>query len=238
MPKTAVRKRINKQALFADLGYEPHPGQLEIHLCDAPRRIVACGARWGKTTAAAMEGLAAALAPAERSVGWVVAPTYDLADRVFREIQYVAARHIPHRIVTMKDHERRIVLRNMAGGTSEIRGKSSDNPVSLLGEGLDWLVIDEAARMKPTIWQGRPPSRARRSRQQSASSYSPRAQWPRASSSRMSLVSVTTTPPRSRRASSAPAQRGRSRAARRSPPWRFAPSYRPRSRQGKPAAGR
>src|SRR5262249_44027890 len=28
------------------------------------------------------------------------------------------------------------------------------NPVSLLGEGLDWVIIDEAARLKPSIWEG------------------------------------------------------------------------------------
>src|SRR5207244_634756 len=46
------------------------------------------------------------------------------------------------------------VLRNLAGGISEIRGKSADNPVSLLGEGLNWLVVDEAARLKRSIWEG------------------------------------------------------------------------------------
>ena len=57
-------------------------------------------------------------------------------------------------MVTMKENERRLVLRNLAGGFSEIRGKSADNPVSLLGEGLDWLIVDEAARLKPAIWEG------------------------------------------------------------------------------------
>ena len=84
--------RLNKQAIFEDLGYEPHPGQLEVHLSDARRRILACGVRWGKTRCAVMEGIAAALEPKERSVGWVVAPTYDLCDRVFRELAILAAR--------------------------------------------------------------------------------------------------------------------------------------------------
>jgi Terminase RNaseH-like domain/Terminase large subunit, T4likevirus-type, N-terminal len=147
------RLRLDKQAFFELCHYRPHPGQLEIHRAREPRRIVACGVRWGKTLCAAMEGLAAAMEPRERSIGWVVAPTYDLADRVFREIQLLAAQHLRHRIVAMKDHERRLVLRNLGGGTSEIRGKSADNPVSLLGEGLDWVIVDEAARLKPTIWQ-------------------------------------------------------------------------------------
>ena len=146
-------QRISKPALFEMLGYAPHPGQVVVHRSTAPRRIVACGVRWGKTLCAAMEGLAAALEPSERSMGWVVAPTYDLAEKVFREIVVIAAEHLPHRIVTLKHHEQRLVLRNLGGGLSEIRGKSADNPVSLLGEGLDWLIIDEAARLKPLIWQ-------------------------------------------------------------------------------------
>jgi len=149
----SARPKIDKQAFFRDLGYEPHAGQLEIHLAENPRRIVACGVRWGKTLCSAMEGIAAAMAPNERSIGWVAAPTYDLADRVFREIQLIAATHLRHRIITMRESQRHLVLRNMAGGISEIRGKSADNPVSLLGEGLDWLIVDEASRLKPTVWQ-------------------------------------------------------------------------------------
>jgi len=145
--------RLNKDRFFEDLGYSPHLGQREIHNSTASRRVVACGVRWGKTWCSAMEGLAAAMAPAERSVGWVVAPTYDLSDRVFREIQLAVMKHLRHRVITMKENDRRIVLRNMAGGTSEIRAKSADNPVSLLGEGLDWLIVDEASRLKPLIWQ-------------------------------------------------------------------------------------
>lgn len=147
-------KRIDRAAVFRALGYEPHPGQLEIHRSRASRRILACGVRWGKTKCAAMEGLAAALEPADRIIGWVVAPTYDLADRVFREIQVAALEKLRHRVIAMKESERRLILHNVAGGISEIRAKSADNPVSLLGEGLDFVIIDEAARLKREIWEG------------------------------------------------------------------------------------
>ncbi len=151
MPERRVR--FDKLKFFEDLGYEPHPGQLEIHQDEHPRRVVACGVRWGKTRCAAMEGLAAAMAESERSIGWVAAPTYDLANKVFREIVLAVQRHLFHRIVKLSESNGLLVLRNMAGGTSEIRAKSADNPVSLLGEGLDWLIIDEASRLKPNIWQ-------------------------------------------------------------------------------------
>ncbi|MCB9508503.1 MAG: hypothetical protein H6697_12675 [Myxococcales bacterium] len=150
----ARRERLNKELLFEDLGYEPHEGQRKIHASRAPRRVVACGVRWGKTLCAAMEGIAAALEPRERSIGWVVAPTYDLADKVFREILEIVGRKLRHRIVALREGDRRLILRNMLGGLSEVRAKSADNPVSLLGEGLDYVIVDEAARLKPAIWQG------------------------------------------------------------------------------------
>lgn len=144
--------RIDRDAFFHDMRYEPHPGQQRVHASTARRRVLACGVRWGKTRCAAMEGIVAAMDPSPLSRGWVVAPTYELADKVFREIVIIATEHLRHRIVTMRESDRRLVLTNMSGGKSEIRAKSADNPVSLLGEGLDWLIADEAARLKPSIW--------------------------------------------------------------------------------------
>ncbi len=144
--------KFDKMQFFEDCGYVPHAGQREIHAATERRRVVACGVRWGKTYCAAMEALAAAMRPAERSVGWVVAPTYDLADRVFREIQVRVLELLHHRVVKIRESDRQILLRNMSGGISEIRAKSAESPRSLLGEGLDWLIVDEASRLKPHIW--------------------------------------------------------------------------------------
>jgi hypothetical protein len=100
-----------------------------------------------------MEGLTAALEPRERSIGWVVAPTYELADKVFREIDIKVGNAMPHRIVTRRVNDKKLVIRNLGGGESEIRAKSADNDTSLLGEGLDWLVVDEAARLRGSVWE-------------------------------------------------------------------------------------
>ena len=145
--------KVNKLALFHDLGYEPHEGQLAVHQSLAPRRVLACGVRWGKSLCAAWEAIAAAMQPRERSIGWIVAPTYDLCERVFRELVVIANEKLSHRVIKLSESERRLVLCNLGGGTSEIRCKSADNPVSLLGEGLDWVIVDEAARLRPTIWE-------------------------------------------------------------------------------------
>jgi len=129
------RPRLDKAAFFRDLGYRPHDGQRQVHGSSAPRRVVACGVRWGKSLAAAMEGLAAAMQPAERSIGWLCAPTYDLCEKIHREIQFVVLEHLRHRLVSMKESERRIVLRNMGGGLSEIRAIGVSSCLSSAGNG-------------------------------------------------------------------------------------------------------
>ena len=62
-PTKRRRARLEKTELFRFVGYEPHEGQLEVHLSKAPRRVLACASRWGKSTCAAMEAVAALLAP-------------------------------------------------------------------------------------------------------------------------------------------------------------------------------
>ena len=148
------KARLNKEALFKLLKYEPHAGQMLVHRSRAKKRVLACGVRWGKSTLAAMEAMAAAMEPRESSIGWVAAPTYDLSKRIFDIIVSTVSAHLSHRIISLKEHEHRLILLNLGGGKSEIRCKSADSPVSLLGEGLDWLIIDEASRIKSTIWEG------------------------------------------------------------------------------------
>lgn len=141
------------EAVFEDLGYEPHPGQMAVHRSRAERRVLACGARWGKSTAAGVEVVLALLFPAQQSLGWLVAPTYDLCNRTFRAASILVRERLSHRILVLDEKSQRIVLRNLAGGISEVRAKTADNPTSLLGEALDWLVVDEAARLRPEIWE-------------------------------------------------------------------------------------
>ncbi|NOT30133.1 MAG: hypothetical protein HOP15_06775, partial [Planctomycetes bacterium] len=89
--------RLDKLALFEDLKYRPHEGQLAVHRSKALRRVLACGVRWGKSTCASMEAVAAILEPRESSVGWVVGPTYDLAHLVYRQSVAFLEKHLPHR---------------------------------------------------------------------------------------------------------------------------------------------
>jgi hypothetical protein len=143
---------LDRLRLFADLGYTPHAIQREIHLSKAPRRIVAGGTRLGKSMCAAFETIAGLLEPRESTLAWLVAPTYDLTERIFNRVVMTVQAHIPHMIKELDLRERRLVMINLAGGRSELRAKSADNPTSLLGEALDFLVIDEAGRLRADVW--------------------------------------------------------------------------------------
>jgi len=99
-----------------------------------------------------MEACASLLEPCERSLGWTVAPTHDLASRVLVRVVDAMKEYFRHRVREVDLRNQRIVVQNLGGGLSELRGKSADMPVTLLGEGLDWLIVDEAVRLKAEIW--------------------------------------------------------------------------------------
>jgi hypothetical protein len=99
-----------------------------------------------------METMAALLAPGDATRGWLVGPTYDLTERVFKKVIALLKQHFSHRIIEFNPRERRIVVTNLGGGTSELRAKSADRPESLLGEALAFLVVDECASVRDDVW--------------------------------------------------------------------------------------
>lgn len=139
-------KVINQQAVFSRIKYTPHPQQLLVHDNSARWRTLACGRRWGKTMSASKEMIKAALIP--NQCLWIVAPTYSLTEKCFREVYKHFTFNLPHWVETKSEHSMKIKLIN---GTV-IEGKSADNPDSLLGEGLNGMVVDEAARIKKVVW--------------------------------------------------------------------------------------
>ena len=101
-----------------------------------------------------MEACAGLLEPREECLGWAVAPTRDLVDRVFLRVADTLKAHLGHRVLDLDLRSQRLVVSNLGGGTSELRGKSADMPVTLLGAALDFVIIDEAARLRAEIWEG------------------------------------------------------------------------------------
>lgn len=142
-------KVFDKTTFFKTLHYVPHEKQQLMHDSTARFRTLVCGRRWGKSLSVAME-ICAAMASKADQRGWVVAPDYELSTKIFREIYWSFHKYLPSLIKdsSMSKGSMHLELKN----GSVVFGKSADNPVSLIGEGLDFLAIDEAARIKSDCW--------------------------------------------------------------------------------------
>ena len=142
-----------KRKWFNFTDYYPHMGQERLHYPkNNPRFIVAvCGRRWGKSVSASKE--IEIMLNMKKTRSWVVAPTYQTAEKVFREVWHTIVnnpdptKNIPTRRASYKD----MYIETTSGSTFE--AKSADNPNSLVGEGLDLLILDEAAKQKKIVWE-------------------------------------------------------------------------------------
>jgi len=121
---------------------KPHPGQLEVHNSDARFKVLSAGRRWGKTRLGVNECLDAA---AQGGRAWWVSPSYKTSEVGWRPLRQIA-RKIPNAEVRLVD--RMVTL--PGGGFVAVR--SADNPDSLRGEGLDFVVMDECAFMQKEAW--------------------------------------------------------------------------------------
>ena len=138
-----------KQEWFNFMGYKPHIGQSKLHFPDKETArffVMICGRRFGKTTASAMEATYYASQPNKKI--WLVGLSYDKADLMFREVWQRMVVGKANDIERASEKERFIKFK---WGTT-VEAKSADNPDSLVGEGLDLLIMDEVAKMKRKIW--------------------------------------------------------------------------------------
>jgi phage terminase large subunit-like protein len=144
--KTLITKQINKAAFFSSVGYRPHSAQWLVHNSKARFRTVVAGRRFGKSLLASHEAMTHLIVPDQRI--WIVAPTYELTKKVFRQVYWSFHRYIPRWIKKSSDADLKIELVN----GSVLECKSADNPVSLIGEGIHFLIVDECARIPEIVW--------------------------------------------------------------------------------------
>ena len=121
---------------------KPHPGQLEVHNSDARFKVLSAGRRWGKTRLGVNECIDAAV---KGGRAWWVSPTYKTSEVGWRPLRQIA-RKIPGAEVRLGDRQV-----NLPGG-GFVAVRSADNPDSLRGEGLDFVVMDECAFMQKEAW--------------------------------------------------------------------------------------
>jgi hypothetical protein len=142
-------------------GFTPHRGQRPI-LYDVHRHVVAaCGRRFGKTVLGAKKIEPQAFVQARFNrlnglpgqQGWIVGPTYEDAERefaiVYDSLRQMGVDRSALRFVNSPESGD-MTIRTPWG--FELSGRSAGYPQSLVGEGLDFVLMVEAGRHKRSTW--------------------------------------------------------------------------------------
>ena len=123
-----------------------HGAQKQVADSEARWKILCAGRRFGKSRLGVTLTLRMALAGKR---AWWVAPTYTIARVGWRELQN-AALSFPEKFNVQVSLVNMELTFPETGGSIAVR--SADTPHRLRGEGLDFLVMDEAAFVKPDVW--------------------------------------------------------------------------------------
>lgn len=148
---------LDKFQYFEKVGYRPHKGQIDIHRPPIRFRVVSNGRRWGKTIFGARELEPNIFLPCRVTgcpqISWIVGPQYADAEKEFRII-YDSLRKQGF------DKDAFKFINNVDAGSmniilpggAQIICKSAAHPETLVGEGLNWVLMVEAGRHKRKTW--------------------------------------------------------------------------------------
>src|SRR3990167_3457325 len=139
---------VSEDKLREVIDFFPHEKQ-ELILLSKNRDIVICaGRRFGKSAICAYLALKLLLEDDKKI--WIVAPTYDLSQKVFDYVVKWFHKVAPSQSggVSMRPNPR---IKTARGSILEC--KSTENPKGLLGEELDLLIIDEAAQVPEEVYE-------------------------------------------------------------------------------------
>lgn len=148
LPEGATVFRKDKYFELTD--YQPHMGQRSVHYDNTRHRVLCNGRRWGKTMLGGKEAETLAFVKNWRNEpmrAWIIGPEYSDCEKEFRVI-YDTFKKLGIDTVSTK------FLNNIENGNMHIRTKwgfdiecrSARHPESLVGEGLDFVLLVEAGR--------------------------------------------------------------------------------------------
>lgn len=143
---------FRKDKWFEETGYIPHGGQRLVHYNNTRHRVLSNGRRWGKSFFGAKEIECMAFVRNWRNEpmrGWIIGPEYTDAEKEFR-IVYDTFKKLGIDTISSK------FLNNTENGNMHIQTnwgfdlqcRSARHPESLVGEGLDFVLLAEAGRHK------------------------------------------------------------------------------------------
>lgn len=147
---------LRKDIYFEETGYTPHDGQRVVHADPSRHRALSNGRRWGKTLLGGKEAEVTAFVKnrlGDSQRGWIIGPNYTDCEKEFRVI-YNSLRELGVDQVSSK------FLNNTDNGNMHIATKwgwdiqcrSAAHPETLVGEGLDFVLLVEAGRLKRNMF--------------------------------------------------------------------------------------
>jgi hypothetical protein len=158
------QRKASKARLWEDLSYRPNAAQVALHASGARHRVNVAGRRTGKSVGGGREIMPQAirarhLAPtlAElgiRMEGWIVGPNYTDSEKEFRVFFNDCKRlGIPFDKPGTYYDPKGVMSVSLWDGAFILHGRSGAHPESLVGEGLFFAVMAEAAKLKQTVWE-------------------------------------------------------------------------------------
>lgn len=134
------------------ISYKPNKWQAKVRESKARFKIIVAGRRAGKTRFVATDpkvGLVHYLFEKNKSI-WIVAPSYDLTERIWEEIIQLCRRELKPLIKKIYNTRGQQKIITHLG--TVIEAKSADSPETLVGKGLDVLICDESAMIDEKAW--------------------------------------------------------------------------------------
>lgn len=142
---------MRKDLYFHETGYYPHEAQWEVHASPARHRALSNGRRWGKTLLGGKETEVTAFVKNflnEPQRGWIVGPNYDDGEKEYRvlydSLRKMGVDQVSSKFLKNEENGNMHILTNW-GWDVEVR--SAAHPETLVGEGLDWVLLVEAGRL-------------------------------------------------------------------------------------------
>jgi hypothetical protein len=153
-----ARKVLSKSKWFQKTGYEPHPGQMIFHNSTARFRVASNGRRFGKTIMGGKEVEPRAFLRSRHitggpQLGWVCGPQYSDAEKEFKAVYDTFRKfNIDKSSIKFQNNPDNGSMHIITSWGFELVGKSAKHPETLVGDGLDFVLMVEAGRHHRRTW--------------------------------------------------------------------------------------
>lgn len=155
---------VNFAQIFRSVGYFPHRAQIPVHQSHARNKVTAGGRRVGKSELGAGEldveavkarfMLNKLIDTGKRREFWIVGPEYTDSEKEFRK-HYDALKRVDapfDKPGTYYDPHSGDLQLSMYQGKYLVLGKSAKHPERLVGEGINGVIMAEAAKQRERTW--------------------------------------------------------------------------------------